>query len=402
MADNYLETLGKTTVKINGRSFEAVAASFRGAAFFVRSNEQGGGGRTIVTKKVPFSAERVNEDFGANVPSLSMEFFLVGVDCDVQKNALLKACGQEGAAELVHPWLGTFQARCSDLSFTYGGDELGVIRGTITFVEESALPEKSVSVNLAGETKAKSKSFREKLQEGFAALNSDIQLTAGIVNNLANGLGVIMDLVTDCRKILSSCNDFISAVGKIKANAYVLIRTPGDFAARVSELVTATEDLFSLDPQPKEDVNEYLDLAQIDVDTSADYTGILASMVKLVRTLAATMVVDSLVDAEFASVDEAREMQTKVTEAFDNMIAATDDVEEFMALSDLQATALMYLRETMANMAVVVEKTVRSSVNILTLAYDVYGDLDRVEDIMARNCMSQGMFVTGPVKMLSK
>lgn len=402
MAENYLETLGKTTVRINGKSFEAVAASFRGAAFFIRSNEQGGGGRTIVTKKVPFSAERINEDLGANVPSLSMEFFLVGVDCDVQKNALLKACGQEGAAELVHPWLGTFQARCSDLSFTYGGDELGVIRGSITFVQESALPEKSVSVNLAGETKDKSKSFREKLQEGFAMLYADMQLSAGIVNSVANGLGTIMDLVTDCRKILSACNDFISAAGKIKANAYVLIQTPADFAARVSDLVTATEDLFSIDPNPKEDVNEYIDIMQLEVDTSKDYSGLLDGMARLVRSLAASMVVDSLVEAEFASVDEAREIQDKVATAFDNMIARTDDMDEFISLSDLQATALTYLRETMANMAVVVEKKVQGSVNVLTLAYDVYGDLDRVEDIMARNCMSQGLFVTGPVKMLSK
>jgi len=402
MADTYLETLGKTTVKINGKSFEAVAASFRGSAFFVRSNEQGGGGRTIVTKKVPFSAERVNEDLGANVPTLSMEFFLVGVDCDVQKNDLLKACSQEGAGELVHPWLGTFQARCSDVSFTYGGDELGVVRGSITFVQESALPEKSVSVNLAGETQAKAKSFREKLQDGFAGAHATMKLTTGIVNGVANGIGILLDMLTDCRKILSDVNEFISTVGKIKANVYVLVASPADFAARIADLVTATEDLFNVDPDPKEDVNEYIDIMQMELDTSSDYTGMLSGMLKLTKQLAASMVVESLVSAEFVSVDEAREMQTKVTEAFDSMIESTDDVDEYMSLTDLQATALTYLRETMANMAVVVEKDVRGSVNMLTLCYDVYGDLDRVDDIMLRNCMSQGLFVSGPVKMLSK
>lgn len=402
MAENYLETLGKTTVKINGKTFEAVAASYRGAAFFVSNNEQGGGGRTIVTKKIPFSSETVNEDLGANVPSLTMDFFLVGVDCDVQKNELLKACGQEGAAELVHPWLGTFQARCSNLVFNYGGSELGVIRGSITFVQESALPEKSVSVNLAGETKNKSKSFREKVQAVFAAAYSGVQLSADAVNVVANGIGGVMDAVTDCRKVLSGCNDFISAAGKIKANVYVLMQTPADFAARVAELITATEDLFSVDPNPRENVNEYIDLMKIGVETSKDYSGLLSGVVHLVRSLAASMVVDSLVDSDFSSVDDARKTQMKVSSAFDNMIDSAADIDEFVSLSDLQATALTYLRETMANMAVVVEKTIRGSVNILTLAYDVYGDIDRVEDIMARNCMSQGLFVSGPVKMLSK
>lgn len=402
MAENYLDTLGKTTVKINGKSFEAVAASYRGAAFFVAANEQGGGGRTVVTKKIPFSSEFINEDLGANVPSLSMEIFLVGVDCDVQKQDLLKACSIEGPGELVHPWLGTFQARCSEVSFSYSGAALGVIRGSITFVQENALNAKSVDVNLAGETKAKSKSFREKIKDGFASVNKSINMATGAVNNVANGIGEVMDIISDCRKTLAACNDFVSALGKIKANVYVLTRAPADLAARISEIITATGDLFNMDPNPKEDANEYLDLMGSGVDTSGDYTGMLSDVNGLVKSLAASMVVDSLVDASFVSVDEAKEMQTKVTAAFDKMIEETDDVDEFMRLSDLQATALSYLRDTMANMAVVVEKRVNGSVNILSFVYDTYGSLEKLEDVMARNAMSQGLFVSGPVKVLSR
>jgi hypothetical protein len=57
----------------------------------------------------------------------------------------------------------------------------------------------------------------------------------------------------------------------------------------------------------------------------------------------------------------------------------------------------------MENIAVVLEKDVDYSNNILQLCYDVYGSVDRVDEILERNSLVQGLFVLpGKIKVLSK
>jgi hypothetical protein len=57
----------------------------------------------------------------------------------------------------------------------------------------------------------------------------------------------------------------------------------------------------------------------------------------------------------------------------------------------------------MENIAVVLEKNVDYSNNILQLCYDVYGSVDRVDEILERNSLVQGLFVLpGKIKVLSK
>ena len=94
---------------------------------------------------------------------------------------------------------------------------------------------------------------------------------------------------------------------------------------------------------------------------------------------------------------------SSASKAFDNLLETVDDVDDYMSLSSLQSAALGYLRDVMANMAVVIEKDVDYSCNILQLCYDIYGNVDSVEKIINRNSLIQGFFVLpGKIKVLSK
>lgn len=399
----YYDHLGKVSVTVDGNTFDAVAASFRGAFFFVKNNAQGGGGRKVQVNKLAASDEWVCTDLGGNVPTLSMNFYLVGEDCDNAKNELIKACGLEGEGKLIHPWLGTFDARCVSLDFEFGFEAMGFIRGKITFQQEGLLPEKTVVVDNRGETKTKAKSFKEKAMElmesAYAVADLGKQALADVVDISNDAL----DVVFEARKSLQVAAGFVGEVDRLKANIEVLIATPGDFAKRVSDLVSATGDLFGIDDDDKVSVEEYLALMNMGVDLSKDYTGSGRALVGLIQNTAASMVLSSIVDCEFDSVDEALEIQQRISAAFDKMFEGVDDVESFMRLSDMQAAAMSYLREVMANTAVILEKDVESTTNVLQLCYDVYGNIDRVDEIIARNFMQQGMFVMpGKVKVRSK
>lgn len=393
--DSYLKTLEKVDISVDGTTYNLVAASFRGVPFFVEDYEQGGGGRTVSTKKIPFSDEFVNEDVGGNVPTHSLTIYLVGDDCDVQKNSLLKACAKEGVAELVHPWIGRFNARCTSLSFSSSRTDLGYVKGKITFVQESTLPDKTVSASMSGATKNKSKSFMDKARDKIASAMRIAKKGKSYVDKVAEATDAAMDVVNTARKGLREVNAFVNEMGKIRANVEVLLDTPGDFAARIANLVSSTAEIFGLESDSKDDLDEFYNIAT-DVDASSE-------MGRYFRSIAVGMVASSLVDAEFDSVDEAAEYQDRISSLIDTILEDTDDIDEYMRLNDLRASALSYLRDTMQSMSVVLEKDNPGSTNILAFAFDTYGNLDKVSDIMSRNSFSQGLFVLpGKVKVLSK
>lgn len=392
--DSYLRTLEKVDISIDGVSYNLIAASFRGVPFFVDDYEQGGGGRTISTKKIPFSNEFVNEDVGGNVPTHSMTIYLVGDDCDIQKKRLLDACAKEGAAELVHPWIGRFSARCSSLSFSSSRENLGYVKGKISFVQESTLPEKSVEASLAGATKNKSKSFMEKAKESFASVISGAKKAKSFVDMVAKSTDDALDIVDNARKGLREVNAFVNEIGKIKANVEVLIMTPGDFAARIGNIVASTAEIFGLESDKKDDLDQFYNIAKNSDDSIVG---------RYVQGLAVGMIAASLVDAEFVSVEDAAGYQDRISSLIDSMLEKTDDIEEYMRLNDLRASALSYLRDIMQSMSVVLEKDNPGSTNILSFAFDTYGNLDKVSDIMSRNSFSQGLFILpGKVRVLSK
>ena len=121
------------------------------------------------------------------------------------------------------------------------------------------------------------------------------------------------------------------------------------------------------------------------------------------KNLSASMIVYSLVDAKFATVDDALACQKLIADSFEWLLDSTDDAEDYMDLDNLESVAFGYLSDAMANIAVVLEKNLDYSNNVLQLCYDVYGSVDRVEEVLERNSLSQGLFVLpGKVKVLSK
>lgn len=392
--DSYIQNLEKVSVTIDGETFDIVAASFRGVPFFVDDYTHGGLGRTIATKKIPFSDRFVNEDIGANVPSHELSIYIVGDDCDIQKQNLVKACGTEGAAEFVHPWLGRFNARVSSLSFSSRRSDLGYIKGRIVIAQEDDVPSKTIDTSLALKTKIDAEAFRKTTMDKFVESFAKLKEVKSEFNGVVNATNDLLDLVGEARKSLNDVNEFVNEIGAIKANIEVLVATPRDLSARIMNLITTSATIFGIDVDKKDEALEYISILSFNDD---------GEMGRLVKNTAASCLLTSLVDADFSSIDEASEFQKKVNDAFEKLLNATDDVEDFVSFSSLQASALSFLRDSMANMAVVIEKPVKSTTNILTFCFDTYNDISRIDEVMKRNGFSQGLFITPcNVKVLNK
>jgi len=109
------------------------------------------------------------------------------------------------------------------------------------------------------------------------------------------------------------------------------------------------------------------------------------------------------VDCYFASAEEAKEMQDSVSAVFDEAANQSESVDDYATLMDLQATALKYLRDEMSKLAVVVELPLNGTRDILSVCFDCYGNLDRVDEILERNDVGDPLVITREsLRVLSK
>ena len=396
-----LDKLERVEIIVDGVKVSVVGGSFKGVPFFVKEYERQNGGRNIVSKPVPFSSNFVNQDLGGKIPSFSIPAYLVGNECKEARDNLLDVCNEEGAGELVHPFFGKFRAECIGINVSGSLDGVNYCTLGLEFRPVSAAEGRPVQTDLAGVTKRAAAEFQNNSVGKFASVFSIVGKGKNIVDNAVKVTENAMNSALSAREALATANDFVGEIGNIKANAAVLMMAPADFAARLLNVVTATKEMFGIESDGN-DVDEYLAMLN---DLRAENSGENPSgrIASLMKCLVASMVASSLVDAKFASVDDAAAMQNQITDAFEWLLDSVDDVDDYMSISNLQSASLGYLRSAMENIAIVLEKNIDYSNNALQLVYDVYGGIDRVGDVLERNSLVQGLFVLpGKLKVLSK
>ena len=229
-----------------------------------------------------------------------------------------------------------------------------------------------------------------------------------IVDTVVGYVNQALDMVEMARDSIRSVSKFVGTISKIRDAVVLVLNAPADFASRIQDLLTMTKETFSFDDGAKNYVNESLAVMDSAVAKKQDSAYLVAdemnsSIDRLMLMSAAAMAARSIVDSSFKSAEEAREMQDKVSSSFDAAAALAESFDDYMDLMDLQAAALKYLRDEMSKLAVVVELPMSASRDILSVCFDCYGDLDRVEEILERNEIGDPLVITRrELKVLSK
>jgi len=110
-------------------------ASFRGVAFEYQSDDLGGIGRRNVVHEYPKRDVPYVEDMGRSVEEISLEAIVIGPDYLTQLDELLKALRAEGPGELVHPFYGRLQVVASGCRVRHTFEEGGLARVSMMFTE---------------------------------------------------------------------------------------------------------------------------------------------------------------------------------------------------------------------------------------------------------------------------
>lgn len=405
--NEYADSLHKVLIDTPSGTIECVGGSYAGVPFFVEETASSGG-REVVTKPLPFSDSHVNEDVGKKVLSISCNIYLTGADCETKRERLEEALNKEGAFEFVHPHYGRMNARCTAYSLSFKKAEQEFISGELTFVPEQNVEKQAQSVaDLRGSAIGKSDSMLSSSKSMFTEVFSIAGKAKSVVDSVAASTTKMLDNIENARGSIRSVSAFVNTLSRIRENIRLIMMSPADFANRIQNLLTLTKETVS-DDDANGYVNESLIVMQSimakrrgSAYSSADE---LSSEVdRLALMSAAAMAARSVVDCSFKSVEEAREMQDSLSSVFDDAAERAGSVEDYATLMDLQATALKYLRDEMSKLAVVVDLPLNGTRDILSVCFDCYGNLDRVDEILERNDVGDPLVMTREkLKVLSK
>ena len=405
--NEYADSLHKVLIDTPSGTIECVGGSYAGVPFFVEETASSGG-REVVTKPLPFSDSHVNEDVGKKVLSISCNIYLTGADCETKRERLEEALNKEGAFEFIHPHYGRMNARCTAYSLSFKKTEQEFISGEITFVPEQNVEKQAQSVaDLRGSAIGKSDSTLSSSKSMFTEVFSIAGKAKSVVDSVAASTTKMLDNIENARGSIRSVSAFVNTLSRIRENIRLIMMSPADFANRIQNLLTLTKETVS-DDDANGYVNESLIVMQSimakrrgSAYSSADE---LSSEVdRLALMSAAAMAARSVVDCSFKSVEEAREMQDSLSSVFDDAAEQAGSVEDYATLMDLQATALKYLRDEMSKLAVVVELPLNGTRDILSVCFDCYGNLDRVDEILERNDVGDPLVMTREsLRVLSK
>jgi hypothetical protein len=142
-------------------------ASFRGVPFRV-SDHAVEGGRRIASTEYPLRDTPYHEDLGLRMRGFTVEAYVIGARWIEERDALMRACEQEGPGELVHPFLGARNVVCPSYRLRESTAELGVARLALFFADAGENRFPAAALDTQADVQAKADRAGQALRQSFA------------------------------------------------------------------------------------------------------------------------------------------------------------------------------------------------------------------------------------------
>ena len=434
-------------------------ASFRGVAFEYLADDVSGIGRRNQLHEYPKRDQGYVEDLGRGTESIDIEARLVGPDYLARLDDLLKALRAEGPGELVHPFYGRLQVIANpacrvrhsmqdgglcqlSLSFTEAGEnqypagqEIPAIK-VVSFVDRLQAKAWAEFNDVFGAV-----SFPEWVSvDALADIGGVVSAAQGIYgrvaagdlagllsgSNLLSGVSlpswVSVDALADIAGVVGAGKDIYSRVlsgtwtdllGNAGGLALGLIGTVTSFARSVQHDSGSSYSglgRFSARPQVvslqlAKGFSSQLSLPLTVTGSPARRQSQInsAAIQRLVTHASIGQAAREIVAVEQPVYDDLQRWHGELTASVDREIErpglpqSTHD-----ALADLRGAVGRYVMLESAAASRLRTYTPRATLPSAVLAYDLYGDASRSDELVARNGLRHPSFVPpDPLKVLS-
>ena len=146
-------------------------ASFRSVPFFVDEHEENGG-RRVDRRQYPNRDTPSTEDIGRKEDTFRIRAYVIASlatqDYIPARDALRKACRAYGPANLVHPYLGTVNVNCTNISLRETITAGGMATFDLEFAESGTSPSPTLRANTASSLFAGLQSIITRLTQAYA------------------------------------------------------------------------------------------------------------------------------------------------------------------------------------------------------------------------------------------
>lgn len=387
-----------------------MGASFRGKPFLVESSERGGGRRAVV-HEFPFRDDPFVEDLGRKARTFRVDGYVIGDDYLAQRDALLAALeAAEGPGELVHPYHGIRRAICTSVTVRESRADGGIAQFSIEFAETPAqTPVPTIAVDSASQVDAsanaaiaatKAELVRKYKPAGLPSFALASAETA--LRNASDGLGGALSPVIGVTQELSAMTAQVSILTSTAAS---LVRQPDAILDAFRGAIVVLGNTIRSAPGPvmRALADAYaVNMGSAVVGGTATRVREAANQVALTGGLRRVVAIETarltpLVS--YVSIEEATVARDRAAGMLEEQASDADDTA-YPALVTLRSDVMRAVPGA-NTFARIVTVTRRVAIPSLLLAYQLYGDVDREADILARNGIRHPGFIAGDLRVLS-
>ncbi|WP_080757909.1 DNA circularization protein [Pseudomonas fluorescens] len=417
------------------------AATFRGVAFFVESADSSHGRRQAVhetaRRDTPYT-----EDLGRKSREFSVIGYLLGKDYHLNRDELIKACEVAGPGALVHPYRGEMNVVCRGLNVSETAAEGGKCTIALTFLEAGEAAYPSANVDSVNAISAKGNIVTAAAEKSFVSDFLTTGFPAYVAESAASGLAALGEYMAapgfNFSGDLKAASDFYLQARGLVSDASGLVQKPLSMASRVTGLIGSIRTAFGTNafsmltslfdrspttysgstttPSRQQQATNATAMnalvRQVAVAEAAkaavvtqtpQVTAMGATQAAAGTTRAATVATQTApgvtqtipVPTVYDSYQAAIKVREDLVDRLDAESEATPNDEMYVALSDLRTSVVQAVPNPEQNLARIVQYVPRETLPSLLVAYQIYGDAGRADDIATRNTPRHPGFLTG-------
>lgn len=411
-------------------------ASFKGVPFFVDGTSVAQGRRVIIKRLAGGGpGSLVPLDFEDEPTEFDVTAFVWGPDYDLARNALERVLKEGGAGTLVLPTRGSMRARITrgpstTESRTEGG--YASIRFSV-FLEEGDATALRAEPDTAAQLKTASAAVAAAARADVAEnvrtrglTGQQLARTAGLVQQATRVIGRATRIATVAAVPIANLTRDLDALNHAAIGA---INLPSQLASTVLDLVFTA---FALPQTAVQGVDRLAGVSGL--ATTAFGRGRAARLIdqlaagfrafgepygkqgatvrqrqaveaevaigRLVRAAALSATASAYADVEFDSATFAGAALSRTIAEVDQVQLLEPPDALFASLDDLRAALARHIHDTALRLSDTVQMQVTTAVPALLLAHMLYGDARQEADIVARNRLSDPLFVEGVISVL--
>jgi prophage DNA circulation protein len=394
-------------------------AQFRGLPFLYEQAEADGGQNTV-THVFPLRDKPLVEFLGRKPRKRTLRCYLFGDTIPGKTHieageAFLEAVETPGAGKLVHPYSG--EMRVSVINFSgpnLSTKEGGMARFTLEIIEADDQVAIKASQSTTADVLSKADAANQAIQNSFGSKFSVINKiafvadeAAKVVNGASDALATATSLVTGPAAAVSG---LVSSLQGFAGNVDALILSPVTLATELTGIVgqlalaaagpaAALGILeayfgFGTDADPDTELDAVPQTTPNRVTQAANQQAV----VDLVQRAATIEAVRQSALMTFDSAQQAAAVRQRLQDQLDALVETADD-DAFPALAALRTAMQKDITSRSADLAQVITYESKVAMPASLIAWKLYGDPSRGDEIVARNALPMPAFVPAGEKL---